>query len=51
MEAIYEFDVVDMPVTVAVDSQGTSVHNTGPAEWSHRIATSQALAGVPILGQ
>jgi fumarate hydratase, class I len=51
MEAIYEFDVQDMPVTVAVDSKGTSVHTTGPAEWSHRIAASQALAGVPILGQ
>jgi fumarate hydratase class I len=38
MEAIYEFDVVDMPVTVAVDSQGTSVHLTGPAEWQQRIA-------------
>ncbi len=38
MEAIYEFDVVDMPVTVAVDSQGTSVHQTGPAEWQVRIA-------------
>ncbi|WP_269533875.1 fumarate hydratase [Chitinimonas sp. BJYL2] len=37
MEAIYEFDVVDMPVTVAVDSQGTSVHKTGPAEWQARI--------------
>ena len=37
MEAIYEFDVRDMPVTVAVDSQGTSVHNTGPAEWQARI--------------
>ena len=37
MEAIYEFDVTDMPVTVAVDSNGTSVHNTGPAEWSKRI--------------
>jgi fumarate hydratase class I len=37
MEAIYEFEVVDMPVTVAVDSQGTSVHNTGPAEWKARI--------------
>ena len=37
MEAIYEFDVVDMPVTVAVDSAGTSVHNTGPAEWKARI--------------
>jgi fumarate hydratase class I len=41
MEAIYEFDVVDMPVTVAVDAQGTSVHNTGPAEWSKRIATGE----------
>jgi fumarate hydratase class I len=37
MEAIYEFDVVDMPVTVAVDSQGTSVHTTGPREWQAKI--------------
>ena len=37
MEAIYEFDVVDMPVTVAVDAQGTSVHNTGPREWQAKI--------------
>ncbi len=37
MEAIYEFEVVDMPVTVAVDAQGTSVHNTGPKEWQARI--------------
>jgi len=37
MEAIYEFDVVDMPVTVAVDSTGVSVHNTGPKEWQARI--------------
>ncbi|GLR13637.1 fumarate hydratase class I [Chitinimonas prasina] len=37
MEAIYEFDVVDMPVTVAVDSAGSSVHKTGPAEWQARI--------------
>ncbi len=37
MEAIYEFEVEDMPVTVAVDSQGTSVHSTGPAEWSRKI--------------
>ena len=40
MEAIYEFDVVDMPVTVAVDAGGISVHNTGPAEWQKRIAES-----------
>src|SRR4051812_9333279 len=37
MEAIYEFEVKDMPVTVAVDSTGTSVHSTGPAEWSKKI--------------
>jgi fumarate hydratase class I len=38
MEAIYEFDVKDMPVTVAVDSTGISAHTTGPAEWSKRIS-------------
>jgi fumarate hydratase class I len=43
MEAIYEFDVRDMPVTVAVDAKGTSVHQTGPAEWQQRIAN------IPIL--
>jgi fumarate hydratase class I len=37
MEAIREFDVVDMPVTVAVDSRGESVHQAGPAEWQARI--------------
>jgi fumarate hydratase class I len=37
MEAIYEFDVRDMPVTVAVDSNGTSVHQTGPREWQAKI--------------
>jgi fumarate hydratase class I len=41
MEAIYEFDVVDMPVTVAVDAGGTSVHTTGPAEWQQKIASGQ----------
>jgi fumarate hydratase class I len=41
MEAIYEFDVVDMPVTVAVDSGGTSAHITGPAEWEKRIASGE----------
>ena len=43
MEAIYEFDVVDMPVTVAVDANGTSVHETGPKEWSAKIA------GIPVV--
>ena len=42
MEAIYEFEVVDMPVTVAVDTKGTSVHITGPAEWKAKIE-AQAL--------
>ena len=37
MEAIYEFTVQDMPVTVAVDTNGTSVHETGPAEWRMKI--------------
>jgi fumarate hydratase class I len=38
MEAIYEFKVEDMPVTVAVDTQGTSIHQTGPAKWKAIIA-------------
>jgi fumarate hydratase, class I len=37
MEAIYEFDVLDMPVTVAVDSTGESVHETGPKIWQAKI--------------
>jgi fumarate hydratase class I len=37
MEAIREFDVENMPVTVAVDSEGNSIHETGPAEWKSRI--------------
>jgi len=37
MEAIYEFEVKDMPVTVAVDSRGESVHESGPREWGRRI--------------
>ncbi len=37
MEAIYEFEVQNMPVTVAVDAQGTSVHQTGPQEWQAKI--------------
>lgn len=38
MEAIYEFEVEDMPVTVAVDSHGNNIHETGPAYWSAKIA-------------
>ncbi|MFC6839032.1 fumarate hydratase [Xanthomonas theicola] len=37
MEAIYEFEVKDMPVTVAVDASGASVHKSGPREWQARI--------------
>jgi fumarate hydratase, class I len=37
MEAIYEFEVKDMPVTVAVDARGASVHLSGPQEWEKRI--------------
>ena len=44
MEAIYEFDVADMPVTVAVDSLGTSVHETGPREWKARIGKIPVVA-------
>ena len=43
MEAIYEFDVVDMPVTVAVDSKGESVHATGPAEWRIKISDMKSV--------
>ncbi|MBA3485694.1 MAG: fumarate hydratase, partial [Lysobacter sp.] len=46
MEAIYEFTVQDMPVTVAVDSTGESVHQTGPQEWKNRIAGR--LATIPL---
>ncbi|GLQ95797.1 fumarate hydratase [Dyella mobilis] len=43
MEAIYEFEVQDMPVTVAVDSAGTSVHKTGPREWQAKIGKIPVL--------
>jgi fumarate hydratase, class I len=47
MEAIYEFEVKDMPVTVAVDAQGTSVHETGPKQWQAKIAG--AIGKVPVV--
>jgi len=37
MEAVYEFEVRNMPVTVAVDSQGSSVHESGPRIWRAKI--------------
>ena len=45
MEAIYEFTVTDMPVTVAVDASGTSVHQTGPQEWQARIGKIPVAKG------
>jgi len=47
MEAIYEFDVQDMPVTVAVDATGESVHNSGPLVWREKIARQKALEPDP----
>ena len=44
MEAIHEFEVRDMPVTVAVDSKGNSVHQTGPAEWKEIIFSNRTSA-------
>jgi fumarate hydratase class I len=51
MEAIYEFDVVDMPVTVAVSANGESVHQSGPALWKENMAKkliAQTIAIQPI---
>jgi fumarate hydratase, class I len=48
MEAIYEFDVREMPVTVAVDSNGVSVHNTSPKEWQERIAKDSSVSRIPV---
>jgi fumarate hydratase class I len=45
MEAIYEFTVEDMPVTVAVDAEGSNVHTLAPAHWRDRIAKERLLAG------
>jgi fumarate hydratase class I len=42
MEAVYEFDVRNMPVTVAVSSDGESVHETGPKAWKGQ------FAGIPV---
>jgi fumarate hydratase class I len=45
MEAIYEFEVKDMPVIVAVDSAGNAVHKSGPAEWRGKIGKIPVVAG------
>jgi fumarate hydratase class I len=44
MEAIYEFEVQDMPVTVAVDAKGESVHETGPRTWQAKIGKIPVVA-------
>ena len=44
MEAIYEFEVENMPVTVAVDSEGNNVHESGPKEWQEKIRALPVLA-------
>jgi fumarate hydratase class I len=44
MEAIYEFQVEEMPVTVAVDAEGTNVHETGPREMQEK------LRSLPVIG-
>ena len=46
MEAIYEFEVKDMPVTVSVDSRGDSVHVSGPRVWAREIENRIAAATV-----
>ncbi|HVC00493.1 MAG TPA: fumarate hydratase [Candidatus Dormibacteraeota bacterium] len=46
MEAIHEFEVEDMPVTVAVDTRGQSIHNIGPAYWSRQIAARGGLVSL-----
>ncbi len=45
MEAVYEFEVEDMPVTVAVDTRGNSVHKSGPEEWRMRIGNIPVVKG------
>lgn len=46
MEAIHEFEVEDMPVTMAVDVTGQSIHTTGPEEWRRRIETSLSAIAI-----
>jgi len=43
MEAIYEFEVKDFPVTVAVDSEGKNVHHLAPLVWREKIAKERLL--------
>ena len=45
MEAIYEFEVQDFPVTVAVDAEGNNVHQLAPLVWKEKIAKEKLLEG------
>jgi len=49
MEAIYELSVKDMPVTVAVDAQGESVHDSGPRQWRRGAEGQGSIGGIPIV--
>lgn len=48
MEAIYEFEVKDMPVIMAVDVEGNSVHNSGPLEWRKRMAADSIARSIGV---
>ncbi|RUV11191.1 hypothetical protein EOD00_10475, partial [Mesorhizobium sp. M7A.T.Ca.TU.009.01.3.1] len=48
MEAIYEFDVQDMPVVMAVDVEGNSIHNSGPLEWRKRMAADSIARNIGV---
>ncbi|MEI8718785.1 MULTISPECIES: fumarate hydratase [unclassified Mesorhizobium] len=48
MEAIYEFDVQDMPVIMAVDVEGNSIHNSGPLEWRKRMAADSIARNIGV---
>ncbi|MER9268666.1 fumarate hydratase [Mesorhizobium sp. M0410] len=48
MEAIYEFEVQDMPVIMAVDVEGNSVHNSGPIEWRKRMAADSIARNIGV---
>ncbi|TIW70822.1 MAG: fumarate hydratase, partial [Mesorhizobium sp.] len=48
MEAIYEFEVQDMPVIMAVDVEGNSIHNSGPLEWRKRMAADSIARNIGV---
>ena len=46
MEAVHEFEIDEMPVTVAVDSKGNSIHQTGPKEWRRKLSVTVEVPGL-----